>query len=328
MAKTNEREDVAKQSTRLENSHSNIFSKHSAIVQRKLLIIDGNALFHRSRNALKRGAGELETSWGQPITGTYGVLSTLFSIIEKEGYDAVLPVFDAGGNFRKKESETYKADRGPTDDSFKADITLLREEILFYLGFNPVAISGFEADDVIASVAKKSVGFSSVDILTCDRDLLACVSNRVNVILFNSAKKVERIDIDGVLRIYGVYPSEVRYLKALSGDASDNIAGIPRIGDKTAAKIIVDIRPKGVDEEFTAADRICMHPKVRDNANIFLSNLRLTTLSDELDVKWFANAAPLRGVVQSIFEQYEFGSFLKDARFKKICKALKCPESD
>ena len=297
-------------------------------MQRKLLILDGNALFHRSRNALKRGGSELTTSWGQPVSGTYGVLNTLFSILEKEDYDAVLPVFDAGGNFRKKESETYKADRGPTDDSFKADITLLREEILFYLGFNPVAISGYEADDIIASVAKAAVGFSSIDILTCDRDLLACVSNRVNVILFNSAKKVERIDIDGVLRIYGVYPSEVRYLKALSGDASDNIAGIPQIGDKTAAKIVIDIRPQGTDEEFTAADRICMHPKVRDSASTFLANLRLTTLIDDLDIKWFSSSAPLVTAVRGIFEQYEFSSFLKELRFKKICKALKCAESD
>lgn len=297
-------------------------------MQRKLLILDGNALFHRSRNALKRGGSELTTSWGQPVSGTYGVLNTLFSIIEKEGYDAVLPVFDAGGNFRKKESETYKANRGPTDDSFKADITLLREEILFCLGFNPVAISGYEADDIIASIAKAAVGFSSIDILTCDRDLLACVSNRVNVILFNSAKKVERIDIDGVLRTYGVYPSEVRYLKALQGDSSDNIAGIPQIGVKTAAKIIVDIRPDGVDECFTAVDRICMHPKVRDSASIFLANLRLVTLVDNLDIKWFASSAPVITAVQDLFKQYEFSSFLKESRFKKICKALKCAESD
>lgn len=293
-------------------------------MQRKLLIIDGNALFHRSRNALKRGAGELKTSWGQPVTGTYGVLSTLFSTLEKEDYDSVLPVFDAGGNFRKKEDTDYKANRGPSDDNFKSDITLLREELLFYLGFNPVAIPGYEADDIIASVAKSSVAFSSVDILTCDRDLLGCVSNRVNVILFNSAKKVRRCGIDDVLDIYGVYPSEVRYFKALSGDASDNIAGIKGIGDKTAAKIVIESRPSEVNPEFTGADKICMHPKVRDHAADFLANLRLTTMVDDLDVRWLANTPPNEGTVRSIFEQSEFGSFLKEARFKKICKALKC----
>jgi DNA polymerase-1 len=291
-------------------------------MQRKLLIIDTNALFHRSRNALKRGAGELTTSWGQPVTGTYGVLSTIFSILEKENYDAVLPIYDAGGNFRKKESEEYKANRGPADDSFKADFSLLRDDIFFYLGFNPVGIKGYEADDVIASVAKNAVAFSSVDILTCDRDLLACVSNRVNVILFNSAKKVRRCGIDDVLDIYGVYPAEVRYLKALSGDASDNVAGIPRIGDKTAAKIVIECRPTEINPEFTGADRIAMHPKVRENASVFLSNLRVITLKDDIEVNWFANSTPTEEVVRGVFEQNEFGSFLKEARFKKVLKAL------
>ena len=295
-------------------------------MQRKLLIIDTNALFHRSRNALKRGAGELETSWGQPVTGTYGVLSTLFSILEKEEYDAVVPVYDAGGNFRKKEDGEYKANRGPTDDSFRSDFTLLKDEVLFYLGFNPIGIKGYEADDVIASIAKSATAFTHVDILTCDRDLLGCVSNKCDVILFNSAKKVRRVDIDGVLDIFGVYPSEVRYLKSLSGDSSDNIQGIKGIGDKTAAKIIIDSRPQGEDDGFSGADRIALHPRVRDHAATFISNLRVVTMVDDLDVKWFSNTPPPEGAVRSVFVQSEFNSFLKDARYKKILKALKVSE--
>ena len=182
-------------------------------------------------------------------------------------------------------------------------------------------IKGYEADDVIASVAKSAVAFSHVDILTCDRDLLGCVSDRVNVVLFNSAKKVRRVDVDGVLDIFGVRPAEIRYLKSLSGDASDNVQGIKGIGDKTAAKILIECR-SGLDDDFTMADRIVMHPKVRDHADTFLSNLRVVTMVDDLDVKWFANTPPLESVVRSVFEQSEFGSFLKEARFKKICKAL------
>lgn len=291
-------------------------------MQRKLLIIDSNALFHRSRNALSRGRGELTTSWGQPVTGTYGYLQALFSILEKEKYDAVVPVYDAGGNFRKKEDEAYKANRGPTDDSFRSDFSLLRDDVLPALGFNPVGIKGYEADDVIASIAKSAVAFSHVDILTCDRDLLGCVSNRVSVILFSSAKKVIKVDIDGVLDIFGVYPAEVRYLKSLSGDSSDNVAGIKGIGDKTAAKIIAECRPTEVNPEFTGADRICLHPKVKDHAATFLSNLRVISMVDDLDVKWFANTAPPETAVTSVFTQVEFESYLKPPRFKKILKAL------
>lgn len=289
-------------------------------MNRKLLLIDGNALFHRSRNALRRGGGDLTTSWGQPVTGTYGVLNTLFSILEKDDYDAILPVFDAGGNFRKKENADYKANRGPADDSFRADITLLRDEVLFYLGFNPIAIPGYEADDIIASVARSAVAFRSVDILTCDRDLLACVTDRINVILFNSAKKVERVDPDGVRRIYGVNPEDVSVFKALAGDSSDNVAGLKGIGPKTAAQIVAESRPH---DDLSTADCVCLHPKVRERAGDFLANLRVTTIVDNLDVKWLVNSPPTQGVVQSILTQYEFGSFLKEARFNKILKALK-----
>ena len=157
-------------------------------------------------------------------------------------------------------------------------------------------------------------------ILTCDRDLLSCVSQRVSVILFNSAKKVELVDPDGVERIYGVAPTLVPTLKALAGDSSDNIAGLKGIGIKTAAKIITECEPQ---EGMTIADSICLHPKVRDNAATFLANLRLTTIKDDLEVKWLTNSTPTADVVKAMFEQYEFGSFLKETRFKKILKALK-----
>lgn len=294
-------------------------------MNRKLLLLDTNALFHRSRNALRSSTGELTTSFGQPVSGSYGVLNTLFSILENNNYDSVLPVYDAGGNFRKKESETYKATRVAPDNSFKADFSLLLEELFFHLGFTPCGMYGYEADDIIASVAKKAIGFSAVDILTCDRDLLACVSHRINVILFNSAKKIRRCDTDAVLEIYGIYPYEIRYLKSLSGDGSDNVAGIPRIGDKTAAKIIIECRLNGDSTDMTTADRICLHPKVRESAGIFLSNLRVISLVEDLDVKWFANTPPDGNMVNAIFEQYEFNSYLKPARLNKIKKALKCP---
>ena len=261
---------------------------------------DTNALFHRSRNALLRGAGELTTTWGQPVTGSYGVLNSLFSILEKNHYDSILPVFDAGGNWRKREDKEYKANRGPADLSFKADFDLLLKELLFYLGFNPVGLEGYEADDVIASVAKASVAFSKVEILTCDRDLLSCVTPRVSVILFNSAKKVELVDPEGVEQIYGVKPELVPTLKAIAGDPSDNIAGLKGIGNKTAAKIINECEPH---DGMTVADLVCLHPKVRDNAGTFLANLRLTTIKDDIDVKWFANTAPTEEVVRAILEQ-------------------------
>lgn len=291
----------------------------------KLLIIDSNALFHRSRSALTRAMGEMETSYGVPTTGTYGFLNCLFSVIEKYSFDAVIPVYDAGENWRKVESTEYKADREKSSVAHYADMNLLIEEVLPTLGFTPCGVKGFEADDVIATISRKSPGYKEIFILTCDKDLLQLVNNRVKVLLFSSSKKIAEVDIDGVVSIFGVYPSDVKYYKALAGDSSDNIAGVKGIGPKTAVKIIQECTPALEDEvgDFTGADRIAFHPKVRENAALFLENLRLVTLENNVpDVKWFASSSPSPSLVKKLFESLEFKSYLRPARFKKISNAL------
>ena len=94
---------------------------------KKLLLVDTNALFHRSRAALTRAMGEMVTSYGAPVTGTYGFLNALFSVIEKYQFDSVIPVYDAGANWRKKEDENYKADREKSSLAHYADMNLLVE---------------------------------------------------------------------------------------------------------------------------------------------------------------------------------------------------------
>ena len=95
----------------------------------RLLIVDSNALFHRSRSALTRAMGEMSTSYGAPTTGTYGFLNALFSIVEQYDFDCVIPVYDAGGNWRKKEDDDYKANREGGSVAHYADMNLLIEEV-------------------------------------------------------------------------------------------------------------------------------------------------------------------------------------------------------
>jgi 5'-3' exonuclease len=288
-----------------------------------LLLIDTNAVFCRSRSALTRTMGEMTTSAGIPVTGTYGTLNTIFSIMEKGDYSCVIPCYDAGGNFRKKLDENYKGNREKSDLAHYADMGLLVEEVLPTLGFTPVGVKGWEADDVIATISRNSPAYREIHILTVDADLLQLVGNRVKVILFNSVKKTKVYDIDGVLEKFGVYPAEVGYLKALCGDKSDNVAGIKGIGPKTAVKIIEECRPNEINPEFTGADRICLHPKVAPHAATFLGNLRLTTLEhDVAECNWFASSPPISLHVESLFEGLEFRSLLK--RKGKILQTLGC----
>ena len=288
-----------------------------------LLLLDVNAIFHRSRSALTRTMGEMTTSAGIPVTGTYGTLNTIFSIIEKGEYDSIIPCYDAGGNFRKKLNEEYKGNREKSSIEHYADMSLLLEDVLPTLGFNPVGVKGWEADDIIATISRKSPAYREVHILTVDSDLLQLVGNRVKVILFNSVKKTKIYGIEEVVEKFGVFPSEVKYFKALAGDSSDNVAGIPKIGPKTAVKIIEESRPSEINPEFTGADKICLHPKGRDQAGTFLANLRLVTLENDIpELKWFASSTPIPVHVEALFESLEFRQMLK--RKTKIFQTLGC----
>jgi len=292
-------------------------------MKKRLLLIDCSALFHRSRSALTRTCGELTTSSGMPITGTMGFLNALFAIMAKEEYDCVIPCAEGGNNWRKKESTTYKANREGGDVAHYADQSLLLDEVLPTLGMVVVKAPGYEADDVIAHISRHSAAYEEIHILSCDKDLLQLVSNKVKVLLFSSTKKTELVDIDGVIRHFGVFPAEVKYFKALSGDSSDNVAGISKIGPKTAVRIIEESRPTEAFPEFTGADRICLHPKVKDNAGIFLANLRLVTLEHDVpDLIWFASSPPVPLHVEALFEALEFKQMLK--RKGKILHTLGC----
>ena len=232
-------------------------------MSKKLLLIDSNALFHRSRSALTRTMGEMTTSYGAPVTGTFGFLNALFALMEAHQFDCVVPVYDRGGNWRKKENDEYKATREKTSDAHRADMSLLIEDVLPVLGFTPIGVEGFEADDVIATISRSAKAFDEVYIFTCDQDLLALVTNKVKVILFNSAKKMQVMDVDAVIAKFGVRPSEIKFYKALAGDGSDNIAGIKGIGPKTAVSVIEYCRPivedAGEKPMFSHADRIAFH---------------------------------------------------------------------
>ena len=290
---------------------------------KKLLLVDSNALFHRSRSALTRSMGEMITSYGAPVTGTFGFLNAIFALMEQYQFDCVVPVYDRGGNWRKKESTEYKADRKSSSDAHRSDMGMLIEDVLPSLGFTPIGVEGVEADDVIATLSRNASAFDEIYIFTCDKDLLQLVTNKVKVILFSSAKKIKVVDIDGVLEIFGVYPSEVKYHKALAGDSSDNIAGIKGIGPKTAVKIIEECRPTEINPEFTGADKIALHQKVREDAATFLANLRIITLENDVPgVAWFASSPPQPESVQGILTALEFKSMLK--RLKKIQTTLGC----
>ena len=291
----------------------------------KLLIVDHYALFHRSRSALMRATGGLSTSDGRPTTGAYGFTNNLLSAIDSVRPTHIVVCYDAGGNWRKEADGEYKANREKADDeeaaAFRFESRLILDEILPALGIEAVGVRGYEADDAIYTLSRDAIGFDEVVILTCDQDILQCVGDRVKVMLFNSAKKVVTMGIAEVQEKWGVLPPHIALVKALSGDKSDNIAGIRGIGPKTASQIVIDA--------YGLLDSVLKHPKVEPHKRRVVENLELVrpTYVSELQEADFSEYELGRGAVRDVeeaFRRLEFNALLK--RMKKIRENLKLKE--
>jgi 5'-3' exonuclease len=287
----------------------------------KLLLVDFYALFHRSRNALLRGGRELTTSLGVPTTGAYGFTNNLISQIKDLEPTHVAVCYDAGGNWRKDADAEYKANRVKDDDdefdTFALEAKLVLDDILPAMGISAVGIRGYEADDSLYTLSKDAVDFDEVVIFTCDQDILQCVTNKVKVRLFNTAKKVTDMSPADVQEKWGVKPQHVALVKALCGDSSDNIKGIRGIGPKTAAKIVCD--------SYGVLDNILKHPKVEGSKDKVKANLDLIrpTYVTELESTDYADFTLGNSTISSlkgVFEGLEFNALLK--RLKSIGKTL------
>lgn len=286
----------------------------------KLLLVDFYAVLHRSRNALLRGGRELTTSLGVPTTGAYGFTNNLLAQIKDLEPTHVAVCYDAGGNWRKEVDEEYKANRGQGEDldSFKIEVDLALDDILPAMGVPTVGVRGYEADDTLYTLAKDAVDFDEVTIFTCDQDILQCVTNRVTVRLFTSAKKVTDMGPAKVQEKWGVKPQHVALVKALCGDSSDNIKGIRGIGPKTAAKIVCD--------GYGVLDNILKHPKVEGHKDKVKSNLNLirptyVTELENTDYNDFLLGNSTMDSLKTVFQGLEFNAMLR--RVKSIGKTLR-----
>lgn len=213
----------------------------------KLLLIDGHSLAFRSYYAFAKGRdGGLRTSSGIPTSVSFGFIKALLETIEAESPDYVAIAFDLGGpTYRHEADETYKAGRVETPEDFIPDLENLRG-MLGAMNLPVVVSPGYEADDVIGTMARKAANQGwTVRILSGDRDLFQLVDeHELTKILYmcttfgKAAPPPKEFGIQEVKDKMGVFPSQVVDFKALCGDASDNIPGVRGIGEKTATQLI------------------------------------------------------------------------------------------
>jgi DNA polymerase-1 len=204
---------------------------------RTVAVIDGNSLMHRAFHALPTS---MTAPDGRPTNAVFGFMSMLLKMVADLGPDGVVVAFDRGKPaFRTEALAGYKIQRPPTDPDLKAQFPMVKE-VLAALQVPIVELEGWEGDDVLGTLAERgSAAGMHLLLVTGDKDALQLVDDHVSVV---STKKgitdIVVYDRDAVIERYGVAPEQVADFLGLKGDASDNIPGVPGVGEKTAAKLL------------------------------------------------------------------------------------------
>jgi len=208
------------------------------MTRESLFLIDGSAIAYRSYFAFIRNP--LVNSKGQNTSAVFGFLRFLFMIFDKENPDYLAVVFDPKGpTFRHKQYAAYKATREKMPDDMRDQIPMIHE-VIDALNIARIEVDGFEADDVIGTIAKKAQqeGYE-VFLVSGDKDFMQLVDEHIKLYKpRRTGTDVEVLDRNGVLEKVGLPPEKIVDYLGLMGDTSDNIPGVKGVGDKTAVKLI------------------------------------------------------------------------------------------
>ena len=248
----------------------------------RLLLLDGHSLAYRAWFALP--VENFATTTGQPTNAVYGFTAMLINVLRDEKPTRVAVAFDRSEpTFRHEKYVEYKAGRTKAPDEFRSQISLIFE-VLDALGIRHLSAAGYEADDIIATLATQAEqDGDDVLIVTGDRDTFQLISDKTTV-LYNSrgVSDMKRYDPPGLLEKYGLTPAQYPDFAALRGDPSDNLPSIPGVGEKTATKWITDfgslenLVSRVGEVKGKAGDAL------REHLGNVLNNRELTTLLRDL----------------------------------------------
>lgn len=205
----------------------------------KLVLIDGHSILNRAFY----GVPDLTNSEGLHTNAVYGFLNIMFKILEEEKADHLAVAFDLKEpTFRHKQYPDYKGTRKPMPEELREQVPLMKE-VLAAMGVPIMTMAGYEADDILGTLAKRNAAEGvEVSVVSGDRDLLQLADTRIKIRIPKTSRggtEVKDYYPEDVKREYQVTPVEFIDVKALMGDASDNIPGVPSIGEKTATNLIV-----------------------------------------------------------------------------------------
>jgi len=277
--------------------------------QKRLLLIDGHSMAYRAFYALP--VENFKTSAGQPTNAIYGFASMLINLIKEEKPTHIAVAFDVSRKtFRTERFPEYKANRASTPDEFRSQMSHINEMIESF-GIKHFEVEGFEADDIIATLAKAAElkGFDTL-ICTGDRDSFQLVNNKTTVLYpKKGVTEMFRMTPAAVAEKYGLTPEQYPDFAALRGDPSDNLPSVPGVGEKTATKWIIDYGSLEKLLENSKEITGKVGESLRANIEVVKLNRELTHLLDDVklssgveDLSWPGFDASAMGL---FFEKLE-----------------------
>ena len=289
---------------------------------KRIVLIDGNNLMFRSFYATAYTGNLMKNSKGFYTNALYGFVSMINKIIEEEKPEYMAVAFDIGKNFRKDLYTEYKDGRKPTPDELKMQMPVARK-ILDAMGIKYYEVENYEADDIIGTLSYRALVDPDyvATVISSDKDLLQLINEQVEVKLLKS-KDYIRYNKETFIKDYGFDPIRIIDLKALMGDASDNIPGVKGIGEKTAIKLIQEYNT--IENLYDNIDKIkgkLQEKLINDKDNAFFSK-KIATIYLSVPIVDDFDAMKYNGEdidkLTNIFEELEFYSFMKKFVIKSV----------
>jgi len=277
---------------------------------KRLLLIDGHSMAYRAFFALP--AENFTTAQGQHTNAIYGFATMLISLIKEEKPTHIAVAFDVSRKtFRTEIFPEYKANRSKTPDEFRSQMSYLHELVSAF-GIQQFGIEGYEADDIIATITKRAEK-EKYEVLICtgDRDSFQLVNDQTTILYpKRGVSEMSRMTPEAVITKYGMSAEQYPDFAALRGDPSDNLPSVPGVGEKTAAKWIVDFG--SLKNLLSNVDTLGgkVGQSLRDNIDNVIRNRELTQLVHDAPMDFQIDAllwsGPDEELVTPLFEKLEF----------------------
>ena len=288
---------------------------------KKVVLVDGNNLMFRSYFATLYSGSTLRNKKGFPTNAIYGFVNMINKIISEEKPMYIAVAFDIGKTFRHEKYDYYKGKRDNTPDELKEQLPIAKQ-ILTAMNIKYFELQGYEADDIIGTFSKKCEqddDFKAL-IVSSDKDLLQLITDQTEVKLLKT-KDYIRMDYKTFYDTYGIEPIKMIDLKALMGDASDNIPGVKGIGEKTALKLLTTYGSlSSIYEHIDEIKGSVKDKLIQDKDNAYMSYDIATIYKDvplNVELEELAYIPKDKNELYKIYNELEFYSLIKESNNKE-----------